>query len=253
MISSIFNTLLYNPIYNALLFLIAIIPNHSVGWAIIILTLAVKTAISPLTKKSIKSQAELKKIEPLLKEVREKYTDKQEQSQKTMDLYREHKINPFSGCLIMLIQLPIILALYFVFYKGLTNGLDTSILYSFVDVKFASIGEMNMNFLGLVDLGEKSVILAMLAGITQFFQMKIAMPVSEPEKKKDGEEKDFKAEFAKNMQFQMRYILPGIITMVAYSISAAVALYWVVGNLFTISQEVLVRRNKMEKSVKVLD
>ena len=233
--------------YNALLFLIALIPGNSVGWAIIILTLSVKLAIAPLTRKSIRSQAELKKVEPLLKEVREKYTDKQEQAQKTMELYREHKINPFSGCLIMLIQLPIILALYFVFYKGLTNGLDTSILYPLVDVKIASIGEMNMNFLGLVDLEGKSIILALMAGITQFFQMRIAMPITPDDKKdskKNGGQKDFKAEFAKNMQFQMRYILPGIITVVAYSISAAVSLYWVVSNLFTIGQEIVVRRHK---------
>lgn len=250
MISSIFNTLLFDPLYNILLLITLYVPGYYVGVSIIILTLIVKFALAPLSRKSIESQMDLKKIEPDLKEIREKYTDKQEQAQQTMALYKEKKINPFSGCVLLLIQLPIILALYFVFYKGVTNGVNTEILYSFMLDKSSAFAEFCYAFLWIPDITGKSAILALMAGLTQFFQMRLTLPQTPPVKDVDVKAKpDMKEEFAKNMQFQMRYILPVIITFVAYSISAAVALYWVVSNMYSIGQEVFVRRGRKEVSI----
>src|SRR5438105_3158478 len=142
MISSIWHTVVYQPLYNILFFLVGIIPGHNVGLAIILLTIIVRVALFPLTGKSIKAQKAMKVLEPKLKELREKHKDdKQKLAQKSMELYQEHGVTPFSGCLPMVIQIPIIIGLYWVFSRGL-HVVDTSILYSFVTAP----GALNMHF-----------------------------------------------------------------------------------------------------------
>ena len=237
-----FNTFFYEPLYNGLVFLISIMPGADVGLAVIVLTLLVKIIILPLSHKSVASQAKMRSIEPEIKKTKEQHKDKQEQARQVMDLYKKHGVNPFSGCFLMLVQLPIIFALYWVFFKGLANNIDQTILYSFVTAP----EQINMRFLGFVDMSQKNIILAALAGISQYFQMKLSMP---PIPKDDGEKKkgdmSFKEEFAKNMNLQMRYMLPGIVFFVAYSISSAVALYWLVSNLFSIGHELVVKRKAL--------
>lgn len=244
---NLFNTFLYEPLYNTLIFLISIVPGHSVGVAIILLTVAVKFCILPLTHKQSTSQRKIKDIEPQAQGIREKHkNDKQEQARKIMELYKEHGVNPFSGCLLMLVQMPIIIALYWVFYKGgLSEGVNMDILYSSVAVP----DSINMMFLSIFDLGGKSIILAFLAGVTQFFQMKLAMPAIQTSKEpaEDGK-MSFKDEFAKNMSTQFKYVLPGMVFFFAYSISAAVALYWVTSNVFSIAHELMVKRKADEIS-----
>jgi len=237
-----FNTFFYEPLYNGLVFLISIMPGADVGLAVIVLTLLVKIIILPLSHKSVASQAKMRSIEPEIKKTKEQHKDKQEQARQVMDLYKKHGVNPFSGCFLMLVQLPIIFALYWVFFKGLANNIDQTILYSFITAP----EQINMRFLGFVDMSQKNIILAALAGISQYFQMKLSMP---PIPKDDGEKKkgdmSFKEEFAKNMNLQMRYMLPGIVFFVAYSISSAVALYWLVSNLFSIGHELVVKRKAL--------
>jgi len=230
-----FNTFLYEPLYNTLIFLVGILPGHSVGLAVIVLTIIVKLLLLPLTHKSVKSQAMMKKIEPEAQRIREKHkNNKQEQAQKIMDLYKENGINPFSSCLLMFIQLPIIIALYWVFYKGLNGG----VLYSFVQYPES----VNMIFLGIFDLAGKSIIFAFLAGLTQFFQMKLSMPDLPKTKTLSSKEASFKDELARNMSVQMRYMMPVMIFFIAWGVSAVVALYWVVSNTFSIVQELIVKR-----------
>ncbi|MCK5591877.1 MAG: YidC/Oxa1 family membrane protein insertase [Candidatus Pacebacteria bacterium] len=235
-----FNTYLYEPLYNTLVFLIGVLPGHSVGLAIIVLTIIVKLIILPLTHKSTKSQAKMKKIEPEAQKLREKHkNNKQVQAQQIMDLYKRHGVNPFSSCLLMLVQFPVIIALYWVFYKGLNGGVQEEILYSFIQYPES----INMFFLGVFDLAGKSMILALLAGITQFFQMKLAMPDIPKAKPKDSsKEPSFKEDLARNMSLQMRYMMPIIVFVIAWQISAAVALYWVVSNIFSVIHELIVKR-----------
>ncbi|HEC33032.1 MAG TPA: membrane protein insertase YidC [Candidatus Kaiserbacteria bacterium] len=233
----LFNTAIYNPLYNAFIFIINIIPGADVGIAIVILTILVKSALLPLTHKSVSSQAKIKEIDPEVREVKEKYKeDKQEQARKIMELYKKHNVNPFSGCFSVVIQIPIVLGLFYVFFRGL-NTINPSILYSFIEMPV----NINMVFLGLVSLTEKSMILAFLAGATQYIQIKLSMPPIPP--KKDNKEKiSFKDELVRGMNMQMRYVLPGIVFFVAYSISGAVALYWITSNLVSVSHELYVKR-----------
>jgi YidC/Oxa1 family membrane protein insertase len=243
MIVNIFNTLFYEPLYNGLVFLITVIPNADVGVAVIVLTIIVKFLILPLSHKSVVSQAKIRKIDPEVKEIKNKYSkDKQEQARKVMELYKKHGVNPFTGCFLVLIQLPIMLALYWVFFKGL-GDLNVEILYSFIDIPL----NINMQFIGLIDVLGKSMILAAIAGISQYYQMKLSLPPQIKEVNgKNNKELSFKDEFTKNMSMQMRYVLPVFVFFIAYTISAAVALYWVTNNLFSIAHELIVRKKAKE-------
>ena len=126
-----FRTLLFNPLYNILIVIVNLIPGGDIGLAIIILTILIKLLILPVYTSSIRTQVRMKEIEPKLKEIKQKYEkDLPEQSRRTMELYKENKINPFSSFLVLFIQLPIILALFWVFRDSLVVHPD--IIYSFI-------------------------------------------------------------------------------------------------------------------------
>ncbi len=233
--SGFFFTSFYQPIYNGLVFLISVVPGGNVGVAIVLLTLGVRGALLPLSHRSVVSQARMRAIAPHVEKVKEKHKDnKQEQARKIMELYKEHGINPFSGCLLVLVQLPVIFALYFVFFKGLPD-LRPEALYSFITAPEV----MSMVFLGIL-LSGKSLILALLAGITQYYQIKLSIPPMAPAGK--DAKPSFKDDFARSFNLQIRYMLPLIVIGISYYISAAVALYWTTSNLFSIGHELYVKR-----------
>lgn len=237
--SGFFSTVFYKPLYNTLVLILAAVPGANVGVAIIILTVVVRTVLLPLSHKSVVSQAKMRSLTPHLEKLKEKHKDnKQEQARKTMELYKEHGINPFSGCLLVLVQLPVIFALYFVFFKGLPN-LNPEHLYSFVHVPSV----VSMMFLGII-LSKKSIILALFAAVTQYYQIKLSIPPMAPAEK--GAKPSFKDDFARSFNVQMRYMLPVIVFGISYSISAAVALYWTTSNLFSIGHELYVKRKAEE-------
>src|SRR3989338_6119440 len=157
MLSSIWNTVLYQPLLNALAFLVSIVPGGDVGIAVIILTIFVKLILFPLSQKSIESQAEMNILAPELNKIKVSGASKEEQARLTFELYKKHKVNPFSGCLLVLIQIPIIFALYYVFFKGI--NFDSGLLYSFIHVP----EQVNMAFIGIADISQKNLILAILA------------------------------------------------------------------------------------------
>ncbi len=237
--SGFFFTVFYQPVYNGLVFLIDVVPGGNLGVSIILLTVGVRFLLLPLSHKATVSQSKLRLLAPHLDTIKENFKDdKQLQAQKTLELYREHGINPFSGCFLLLLQLPIIFALYWVFFKGLPD-IDPEILYSFVGFPEA-VGIM---FLGIT-LTAKSFVLALLAAITQYFQIKLSLPpVKAPAQ---GAKQTFKDDFARSFNMQMRYILPVVVFIVSYSISAAIALYWATSNLFSIIHELYVKKKSKE-------
>jgi len=240
MISNIFNDLFFNPIYNGLVFLIDNFPWVDMGMAVIIVTIFIKLILFPLTKKSIKIQIKTKQLEPELKRIKLEYKDnKEEQAREIMGLYKKNNLNPLSGFLVLLIQLPIIFALYFVFLKGGFPEVNIDLLYSFVKVP----NEINMNFLGLVSMTDKNIVLALLAGISQYIQVQLMLPKIEPLGK--NQQKTFKDDLMKSMNTQMKFIMPVIVFFISYGLPAAIALYWITSNMFMIFQEIFVKR-KME-------
>jgi len=230
-----FGTVFYQPLYNTLVMILSVVPGANVGVAIILLTVVVRGALLPLSHKSVVSQAKMRSLAPHLEKLKEKHKDdKQEQARKTMELYKEHGINPFSGCLLVIVQLPVIFALYFVFFRGLPD-LNAEHLYSFVQLP----STISMMFLGVV-LSSKSIIFALFAAVSQYFQIKLSVPTMAPAEK--GAEPSFKNDFARSFNVQMRYMLPIIVFGISWSISAAVALYWTTSNLFSIAHELYVKR-----------
>lgn len=238
-----FKVTLYDPLYNGLVFLVSVVPFADVGIAVIILTVLVKLVLFPLSIKMVKTQLAVRELEPELKKIKAKHKEDQpEQARQTMALYKERGVNPFSGFLLLLIQFPIIISLYFVFLNGGFPEIDTELLYSFIKIPQS----INMDFLGLINVGEKSLILGLLAGITQYFQLKLSLPPMKP--RENGSTPSFKEDMARSFNIQMRYIMPVVVFVIAYVISAGVALYWTTSNIFAIGQEIYVRKNIKNKS-----
>lgn len=237
MFSSIWNTLLYKPLLNALVFLVSVIPGGDVGVAVVVLTILVKVVLFPFSQKSIQNQAAMNILAPELEKIKQNGGSKEEQARLTFELYKKHKTNPFSGCLLILIQIPIIFALYFVFFKGI--NFDSELLYSFIHAPL----KMNMLFLGFLDIGGKSFFLAILAGVSQYFQAHF-MP--KPPATSPTVANSFQASLTKSMNTQMKYVFPLLLAFISYS-SGVIALYFITSNIFAIGQQIYV--NKTEKKV----
>ncbi len=246
MISDIWNSAVYQPLYNVLILLIDNLPGHSVGLAIILLTIIVKIVLFPLTAKSIRAQREMKELEPELKKLKERHgDDKQKLAAETMALYQKRGVTPFSGCLPLLIQIPVIIGLYWVFSHGL-GKIDTAILYSFVSAPLM----LDMHFL-VFDLAGKSIFLALLAGVTQFIQTHVALGKQVPPAAVvPGSKPSFQEDFARSMQVQMRYVLPVIVGGISMTLPAAVALYWATSNILSTGQELITKKRVIASSAK---
>ncbi len=223
-----FTTIFIQPLYNILVWLIALFGGH-IGWAVVTITILVKLILSPLAYRALRVQIAQKKIAPKLEEIKKQYPDKTEQTKKIMELYKETGSNPFSGCLLILIQIPIIIALYQVFLKGIYVG--NPLLYTGIQVPET----IHTMFLG-IDLGVKSLVLALFAGITQYIQIHFS-----PAMQKDPDTvinpDDTQANMMQSMNSSMKWTMPVMIGFFAYMVPGAVALYWVITNLFTIGQE----------------
>lgn len=223
----LYNEVIYRPLLNLLIFSYHYIPD--IGVVIVLLTLLIRLIMAPSFHKQIKSQKALTDLQPKLNELKEKYKgDKEGQAKAMMGLYKEHKINPLSSCLPLIIQLPILIALYQVFSKALNNHLAG--LYSFV-VKPEVI---NPYFFGLLNLSKPSIILGILAGAAQFWQSKMMMP------KNTGQQDAT----AKAMSLQTTYVLPIISVVIAIRLPAGLPLYWIVTTLFAIGQQYWINRQK---------
>jgi len=235
MISSLFSAVIYNPLYNGLVALVDYMPGGSLGLSLIALTLIVKFILFPISRKAVHTQMKMREIEPELREIKEKYKDNREQQAlKTFEVYKQANINPFSSFFMVIVQIPIIIGLYWVFLKSGLPEINADILYPFVHMP-----EMISTMFLAIDLTGKSWLFAAAAGLTQFYQMALATP---PAPATDGTP-SFAVDLAKSMQ-HMRFVLPVVIFFVAHSISAAVALYWTTNNIFTICQELYLRRHR---------
>ncbi len=234
-----FKTIIYIPLYNILI-LILNVSWIDAGIATVILTILVKLILYPVSKKSTITQARMKEKEGELALIKEKYKDKQEQAVKMMEFYKVNNINPFSSILTVLIQIPIIFSLYYIFFRSGLPSIDTTLLYSFVKVPVS----VSMNFLGLIDVSQKSIVLALLAAVTSFWQMHLASPTEKNTGQTGGKE-----DFSKIMAKQMKYTMPIIVFFISWKISAIVALYWFVSNLVGIAQDVYTRKQMAKTSL----
>lgn len=234
---TLFIILLYKPLYNTLVGLLDVIPNADIGFAVIILTVIVKIILFPLSKKAIKTQLLMKELEQPLKELKEKYKDNpQELAVKTLEVYKEKGINPFAGIFLILIQLPVVIALYGVFARTGLPAINTGLLYSFVSIPQS----IQTTFLGFIDLtASKSWIIALLVLVTQSIQIRLSLPKQSNLEGSDGQ---FAQDFMKGLHFQMKYILPVFTAVISFGLTSVIGLYWIIGNIFSIGQEIYFRK-----------
>ena len=234
MISSIFHTFFYDPIYNLLVALVAWMPGGDVGLGVVLLTLLIQLVLLPFSLSAARTQRVMKILQPKLKALQEQYKDNKEtQALKTLELYRSEKVRPFASFFIVLIQIPVLLALYWVFQYEPITTLDASLLYDFTPRPETA----SLSFLGLIDIGGKSLLLAFLAGATQYLQSTLALAGSAP-----PEGKGMQADFARAMNLNMKYVFPLMFAVISYITSGAIGLYFITINLARSAQELYVRR-----------
>jgi YidC/Oxa1 family membrane protein insertase len=240
-VAALFKTIFFTPLYNGFVFLIGTLPFLDAGIIIVLFTVIVKLALFPLSKSSIRTQLLMKRLEPETNRIKEKYkNDKEGQARAMMAFYKENKINPLSGIVLVLIQFPILIALYWVFLRSNLPTIDCGLIYSSLKSTFCQL-PMKMDFLGLINIHSKSYVLAVLAGIAQFAQTKLSMPPSSPDAKGIG------ADITRAMQTQMKFVMPLIIVFIAYKYTAVVALYLITSAIFAIGQELYLRRTLIKK------
>jgi len=229
-----FQDIFYLPILNLLIFFYNTIAFHNLGLAIILVTLLIRIVLFPFFHKGAKQQMLMQRIQPKVKKIQEEHKkDMQKQSEALMALYKEHGINPFSSFLLLLIQLPILIALYWAVRSGLGSGTIAG-LYSFVPAP----ATINTMFLGFINLAVPSIVLILLAAVAQYFQARLAIY-----KQPAGHTLSPTEKIAR----QMSFIGPVMTIVIFYSLPAAVGLYWLVASLFSIVQQIFVNRHLEEK------
>jgi YidC/Oxa1 family membrane protein insertase len=248
MFSSIWHTFFFDPIYNSLIFFVDVVRGGDVGLAIIFTVILVKVVLLPLSLKAARTQLLMNELAPKMEEIKKMYKDnREEQARRTLELFQKFKVNPFTSILLLFIQIPIVIALYFSVASGggvKLPDINTALLYSFIP----SPETVSMLFLGVMDITAKSISLAFLAGVTQYIHTHLSMPKLAPRDPKA--DPSFKDDFNRSLQLQMRYVMPIIIFVAAYTISAAIALYFTISNLMSIFQEYVVRRKGLKAEVK---
>ncbi len=242
-----FELLFYQPVLNLLVFLYDVVPGNDLGVAIIFLTIVIKLLLYPLSRKSIESQKKINEIQPEIEEIKKKYKDNREAlGRETLELYRRKKINPFSSCLPLLIQLPFLFAVFKVFNNGFANN-SLDLVYPFIQrPEF-----INTLSLGIFELSAPhNIILALLAGYSQFYQTKMMMARKPKDNKPTsaGQEEDFAA----IMNKQMLYMMPVLTAFFAYSFPAGLAFYWFLTTLLTILQQAYVFKKTEETVVEII-
>ncbi|MBI3305459.1 membrane protein insertase YidC [Candidatus Parcubacteria bacterium] len=226
-----FQTILVRPLLNLLIGIYNVLPVSDLGLATILFTVLVwGVLLYPLSRKIFASQEAMTKLQPELKRLQEAHKDDRgAQAKATMALYREHGVNPFTGCIVILVQLPIFFALFQVFRMA-TNPESLSLLYGFV----AKPTVVHATLFGLVDLARPNAVLAVLTGLTQFVQSKLTILPSSP----DARAQDF----TRIMSAQTTYVFPVLIAFAALSFPAGLSLYWVTSTALQIAQRLWAKR-----------
>lgn len=260
---SLFRNLFYAPIYNLFTFLIATIPGYSFGLAIILVTIIIRILLLVPQHHILANSKKMQAIQPKIKKLQEKYKgDQAKIGMELMNLYKAEQVNPLGSCLPLLIQMPLLIVLYWV-VLGITDFSNNYYLYSFL--KDFDISKINTTFFGIHLLsigGITGAILALAVGGAQWFQIKLSLPkeddimkLEKMEKniieKKDGKYSEAESSFISDPSVINKFMLYGMPLMIAistYFFPAGVGIYWLIGTLFMLVQQIVV--NKMADTKK---
>lgn len=236
-----FNTLFFQPIYNLLVFFYNYLPGHDFGLAIIALTLVIKLLLYPLSQKTIKAQKALTDLQPKLEELKKQNAgNKEALARATMALYKDNKINPFSSCLPLLIQLPFMFAVFRVFQDfGKTD--HGALMYSFITHPDFSNG---LRFMQFIDLSKPNIYLAVMAAGAQFWQTKMLMSAKPPVQSAGAKDESMTA----IMNKQMLYMMPIMTIVIGATLPGGLTLYWFVFSFLSALQQLVVFKHKEKKN-----
>ncbi len=220
--------------------------THNYGLAVILLTILIRTVMYPLMQKQMVSMRETQKIQPLMQNIQNKYKDdKERMNQELMRLYKEHGVNPFGGCLPLLIQMPILILFFrvlrgFEYFIPNTNVIDGGFLWIKNEVMYQ--GEMIAGLAAPDQLfgvfGNYSIgILPILVGISMYFQQKLTMPPMPVTGQGDSSSNP-----AVNTQKMMGTIMPVMIAFISFSLPSGLSLYWLTSTLFDIVQKIFINK-----------
>ncbi len=251
--ATIWRTLFWKPVYNALITLL-ILSAGSLGLAVILLTLLVKILLLRPTYNAMKSQKKMQKIQPDLQRIRDQYKgDQQKIATESMALWKKHDVNPFSSFLPILIQFPVMIALYYVVMEGLLPH-NHYFLYQFPFLKDFDFSGIITNFLGVMPLDMSPLQsyslfwLPIVVAGSQYYAMKLSFARAEKQKSKEppkpkveGAMPDFATEFQK-MNKVFIYLFPGMVGFFTITMPSAVGIYWLVSTLFGIGQQYMVNK-----------
>ena len=277
-IGHLFNVLIGQPIFNLLILILALLPFHNFGVAIIVFTILVRTCMYPLLRKQLHNAIAMKKLQPEMKKIKKAAAgDKQKESALMMELYKEKGVNPFSSIGIIIVQLPILIALY----RGITaivKNPEVIITHTYGFIQHLpyiqqltnNIKSFDETFVGFVNLAQPALgpkglyipamILVIGSVIVQFFQSKQLMLTNKEQRGlkqifKDsaaGKEIDQSEIQAATGRFTL-YFIPGIIFLVSVNLPSALSLYWLVGGLVALAQQTYILRKDSEEMIAIVD
>lgn len=224
---ALYNALFYRPLLNILIFFYQTIAFRDLGLAIIFLTVLIRVVLYPLFQKSIRNQMMMEHIQPEVKKIQERHRDSYEKQGKAMmELYREYKVNPLSNFLFLLIQLPILIALFRIILNAPTPEILSG-AYGFIQ----SPDTLNPYFLGLINLTKTNILIVVLATAATYIQGQTSLARTREAGK--GKEPTSAQKVSRNLV----YIMPAVTFLVLFRLPAAIGLYWLVTSLFSIFQQ----------------
>lgn len=257
--ASLYFQLLHRPIFNLMVFLTSIMPGYNFGLAVILLTLLIRLVLLIPNQKALKSQKAMMDIQPQLEEIRNKYKgDQQKISQETMKVWQENSVNPVGGCLPMLVQIPIMIALFYTVKAGFTP-FESHAMYSFL--QHFDLSLVNQDFYGILDLQKVNASwLPIIVGLSQFTQMKLSFSRRKKKKvddkkvvdiddkgkvleKKKDDKKSKDPDPMKVMNKTMIYFMPIMIAVLVATLPSAVGIYLLISSLFGVGQQYFIQRN----------
>lgn len=231
----LYQQIFYRPLLNVLIYFYQTIAFHDLGIAIILVTLLIRIILYPFFHKGAKQQMLMQRIQPKIKDIQKKHKDDRDQQAKAlMELYKEHGVNPFSGMLLLIIQIPILLTFYWVIRSGIGTAQVTG-LYSFVPTPQA----INPLFLGLINLTNPNFLLIIGAALAQYLQARLTIYRNPTNTAALSQ--------AEKIARQMVYVGPIITILVFYNFPAALGLYWLVSSLFSAIQQYFVNKHLQKK------
>ena len=243
----IFNTIFYQPLLNTLIFLWHFVAFKDLGVAIILLTILIRLVLFPLFQKSARQQTVMQRLAPEIKKIQQDHKNhKEKQAQALMGLYRQHKVNPLGGFMLILVQLPIIFAVYRVILKGFSPEVLAANLYSFIPQPI----QLDQSFLGLIDLSKSSIFIIVLAAIGQYFQGRLSLPSKKTKEKQENQPKTSKPALAEMINKQMVFIGPLMTIFILGALPSAVGLYWLTTTLFSLGQQVIINKQITKDKIK---